>query len=281
MYYCVLVKKLCQSRLLSWNVAPLLDHRLLDLPWVCLGPCADLIRNINTLLSRLKLGHKFGDMLAGSLWLKRTIFLGSILDNSLGLVITLFLSFLESTSRWSTDLPWFLGTPCDWCELLHRFLLNTAHLLGPFRTLGVGCVARGFILTLLLNLSLALNNIILNIMFLLLSPALRFILSPTNLRSLNLTILNQRFSANVHCLLDSNLLILNEAAFPKVLLTFFLLLRVIVCHIGCVASLVIRVVTLDNIIILSFFNHLYFVNTFLTSFSNSCKAYGSCIFTLT
>merc|ERR1719250_466811 len=73
-------------------------------------------------------------MLAGSLGLKRTIFLRSILDNSLGLVITLFFSFLESTSRWSTDLPWFLGTPSDWCELLYRFLLNTAHLLGPFRT---------------------------------------------------------------------------------------------------------------------------------------------------
>merc|ERR1719431_684314 len=219
-----LSEKLCQSRLLSWNVAPFLDHRLLYLPWVCLGPCTDLLRNINTLLSRLKLGHKFGDMFAGSLGLKRTMFFRSILDNSLGLVITLLFSFLESTSRWSTDLPWFLGTSSDWCELLHRLLLNTAHLLGPFRTLGVGCVARGFILTLLLNLSLALNNIILNIMFLLLSPALRFILSPTNLRSLNLTIFDQRFSANTNSLLESNLLILYEAVLPEVLFTFFLLL---------------------------------------------------------
>merc|ERR550519_376147 len=116
--------------------------------------------------------HKFGDMLAGSLGLKRTLFLRSILDNCLGLVIALFFSFLESTSRWSTYLPWFLGTPCDGCELLDRLLLNSAHFLGPLGALGVGCVARGFIFTLLLNLSLALNNIIFNIMFLLLCPAL-------------------------------------------------------------------------------------------------------------
>ena len=76
------------------------------------------------------------------------------MDNCLRLAITLF------------------GTACDWCELLHWLLLNSAHFLGPFRALGVGCVARGFIFALPFNLSLALNNIIFNIMFLLLSLAL-------------------------------------------------------------------------------------------------------------
>merc|ERR1719250_381501 len=220
--------RLGQSRFLRWHVAPLLDHWLLHLPWVCLGSGADLLGNIHTLLSRLQLGHQLGDMLAGPLRLKRTLLLGRVLDNSLGLVITLLFSFLESTSRGSTDLPWLLGASSDWSELLHRFLLNSAHLLGPLGTLGVGSVARGFILTFLLNLSLALNNIILNIMFLLLGPALRFILSPTNLRSLNFTVLDQGFSTNIHCLLESNLLVLYEAAFPEGLLTLFLLLRVIV-----------------------------------------------------
>merc|ERR1712013_795631 len=110
--------RLCQSRFLRWHIAPLLDHWLLYLPWVCLGSGAFL--------------------------------LGRVLDNSLGLVIALLFSFLESTSGWCTDLP---------C------------LLGPLGALSVGGVARGFILTFLLNLSLALNNIILNIMFLLLCPA--------------------------------------------------------------------------------------------------------------
>merc|ERR1719250_434472 len=171
--------RLCQSRFLRWHIAPLLDHWLLHLPWVCLGPGADLLGNINTLLSRLQLGHQLGDMLAGSLGLKRTLLLGGVLDNSLGLVIALLFSFLESTSRRCTDLPWLLGTPSEWGELLDRFLLNSAHLLGPLGALSVGGVARGFILTFLLNL-----------MFLLLGPALRFILSPTNLRSLNFTVLD-------------------------------------------------------------------------------------------
>merc|ERR1719312_2378641 len=118
-------------------------------------------------------------------------------------------------------------------------------------------------------------------MFLLLSPALRFILSSTNLRPFNLTILYQRFPANTYCLLESNLLILNEAAFLEVFLTFFLLLGLIVCYISSVASLIIRVVTLDNIIILSFLNHLNFVNTFFTSFSNSSKVWSTVLFTLT
>merc|ERR1719250_575922 len=182
--------RLCQSRFIRWHIAPLLDHWLLHLPWVCLGPGADLFGNINTLLSRLQLGYQLGDMLAGSLGLQRTLLLGRVLDNSLGLVIALLFSFLESTSRGSTDLPWLLGTPGDWSEFLDRFLLNSAHLLGPLGALSVGGVARGFILTFLLNLSLALNNIILNIMFFLLGPAFRFILSSTNLRSLNFTVLD-------------------------------------------------------------------------------------------
>merc|ERR1719250_285062 len=163
--------RLCQSRFLRWHIAPLLDHWLLHLPWVCLGPGADLLGNINTLLSRLQLGHQLGDMLAGPLGLKRTLLLRGVLDNSLGLVIALLFSLLESTSGRCTDLPWFLGTPGDWSEFLDRFLLHSAHLLGPLGALSVGGVARGFILTFLLNFSLALNNIILNIMLLLLCPA--------------------------------------------------------------------------------------------------------------
>merc|ERR1711892_1003068 len=102
-------------------------------------------------------------------------------------------------------------------------------------------------------------------MNLLLSPALRLILSPTDLRSLDVAVLHQRISVD--------------------LLTFFFLLRIIVGDIGCVTSLVIRVITLNYIIILSLLHHLYFVNTSLTittrgNSSNSTKAHISVISSL-
>ena len=54
----------------SWHVAPLLDNRLLDLPWVGAGPGADFLGNVNALLSRLEERHQFGDVLALLLGLK-------------------------------------------------------------------------------------------------------------------------------------------------------------------------------------------------------------------
>merc|ERR1711892_572481 len=50
-------------------------------------------------------------MLAGTLGLKSTLFLGSILDNSLGFVETLLSSLLESTTSWGTELPGSLVHP--------------------------------------------------------------------------------------------------------------------------------------------------------------------------
>merc|ERR1719348_1382448 len=117
-------------------------------------------------------------------------------------------------------------------------------------------------------------------MNLLLGPALRLVFSSADLRSLDITILDERSSADGNGLIESNLFILDETALSEVLLAFFLLLRLVVCDISCVTSLVIRVVTLDNIIILSFFNHLNLVNTFLASFSNSGKSWSSIFFTL-
>ena len=77
----------------------------------------------------------------------------------------------------------------------------------------------------------ALNNIILNIMFLLLGPALTLILGPADLRALNITILDKGSSANLDSLVESNLLVVDEAVLSEVLLTFLLLLRLIVGHI--------------------------------------------------
>merc|ERR1712106_533733 len=113
---------------------------------------------------------------------------------------------------------------------------------------------------------------ILNIMNLLLSPALRLILSSTYFRSLNITVLDQRGSANSNSLIKSNFLIFNETVFPVVLLALLLLLRLVVCDVSSVAPLVIGVITLHNIIILSLFNYLHLVNTFLASSSYSSKS---------
>merc|ERR1712128_385154 len=98
-------------------------------------------------------------------------------------------------------------------------------------------------------------------MNLLLSPALRLVLSPTNLWTLNITILNQRCPAYLHSLIESNLFILYEAGLPVILLTVLFLLGLIVCDISSVAPLVIGVIALHNI-----------VNTFLASSCYSSKA---------
>ena len=98
------------------------------------------------------------------------------------------------------------------------------------------------------------------IMNLLLGPAFRFILSPTDLWALDITVLHQRSSANLDSLIKGNLLILNETVLPKVLLALLLLLRLIVGGVGGVAPPVIAVVALDHIIILCLLNHLNLVN---------------------
>ena len=114
-------------------------------------------------------------------------------------------------------------------------------------------------------------------MNLLLGPALGLIFCSANLLSRGITIFHQRFSANLYSFFGSNLFIFNETSFSKVLLAFFLLLRLIAGDIRGVTSLVIAVVTLDNIIILNLLHHLNFVNTLLAissriSSSNISKA---------
>merc|ERR1712055_936463 len=116
-------------------------------------------------------------MLAGPLWLQGTLFLRGILDNSLHLVIALLFSWHKATASRGTQFPWFLGTTSDWGVLLHRLLLNSAHLLGPLGALGVGGVSRGLILTPLLNLS------------------------PTDLGALNITVLDKGSPADVGSLI--------------------------------------------------------------------------------
>ena len=145
----------------------------------------------------------------------------------------------EATTSRGAHLPGLLGAGGDGGELLDLLLGDAAHLLGPLGALGVGGVAGGLVLALLLHLGPALDNIILDVMHLLLSPALRLVLSATDLRSLNVTILDQRSSADLDCLVESNFLIINEATLSE------------------------AVVLLDNIIILRLLDHLHLVDASL------------------
>merc|ERR1711872_215657 len=191
----------------------------------------------------------------GSLRLKGALLLGGILDNSLGLVITDFSTLLESTASRGTQLPRLLGTSSDGGILLDTLLLNVAHLSRPLGALGEGGVTTGLIITLLILNSVTLNHIIL-----LLGPTLRLILSSIDLRALHNTVLDQGSSAHLHGLIEGNLLVVDETVLSEVLLTFLLLLRLVVGHIGGVAPPVVRVVTLDNLIIFSLLHHLDLVN---------------------
>merc|ERR1711994_950780 len=206
------------------------------------------------------------------LGLKGALLLGGILDNSLGLVITDLSALLESTASRGTQLSRLLGTSSDGSVFLDCLLVHIANFSGPLGALGEGGVTTGLILTLLILDGLTLNNIIFNFMFLLLGPALRLILSSTDLRALYITVLDQGSSAHLHCLIEGNLLVVDEAVLPEVLLTFLLLLGLVVGYIGGVAPPVIGVVTLDNLIIFSLLYHLHLVNAPLSISTRSCSS---------
>merc|ERR1712002_81363 len=211
-------------------------------------------------------------MLAGPLGLQGTLLLGSVLDDSLHLVEALLGSLLEATACRGTELPGLLGAACDRGVLLYLLLGDRAHLPGPLGALGVGGVSRGLVLALLFNLSGALNDVVLHIVNLLLGPALRFVLGPANLRSLDITILDERGSADLSSLVEGNLLILDETVLPEVLFTVLLLLGLVVGDIGGVAPPVVGVVALDNIVVLGLLDHLNLIDTSLAVSTRT----GSC-----
>merc|ERR1719397_632021 len=249
-----------KARLLSGNVAPLLDDGLLDLPGVGPGPGADLLGHVHALLGGLQLGNQLGHMLASPLGLKATLLLGGVLDHGLHLVKALLSSFLEATAGRGTELPGLLGASGDRGVLLHWLLRHRADLLGPLGALGVGGVATGVVLTLLLHLRPALDHIVLHVVHLLLGPAFGLVLSPADLGALHVTVLHQRSPADSGCLVEGDLLVLDEATLPEVLLAVLLLLGLVVGGVGGVAPPVVGVVALHHVVVLRLLHHLHLVN---------------------
>merc|ERR550532_2721585 len=259
-----LVRFLGQARLLGRDVAPLLDDGLLDLPGVGSGPGADLLGHVHTLLSWAELGDRLGDVLTGPLGLQGTLLLGGVLDDSLDLVVTLLISLCEPTASGGAELPGLLGAAGDGGVLLHILLGDAAHLPGPLGALGVGGVAGGLVLALLLHLSPALHHVVLHVVNLLLGPTLGLVLSPADLGSLDVTVLHQGSPADLHRLVEGDLLVIDEAALPEVLLALLLLLWLVVGDVGGVAPLVVAVVALHVVFVLDHLHHLHLVDTSLT-----------------
>ena len=114
-------------------------------------------------------------MLAGPLRFQGTLLLGGILHNGLSFVVTLLGTLLEATASGGTELPGLLGTSGDGGVLLHLLLGDGAHLPWPLGALGVGGVARGLVLALLLDDGLAGHHVVLNVVLLLQSLALRLV----------------------------------------------------------------------------------------------------------
>merc|ERR1712003_439383 len=123
--------------------------------------------------------------------------------------------FVSLPNRKRCELPGLLGTSGLGGVLLDLLLGDAADLPGPLGALGVGGVAGGLVLALLLVLSSALDHVVLDIMDLLGSPALGLVLSAADLGSLNVTILDQRSSADLDSLVEGNLLVLDETALSE------------------------------------------------------------------
>merc|ERR1719495_796027 len=96
--------RLGQARLGSGNVAPLLDHWLLDLSWVGARPGADLLGDVHALLGRLEEGHQLGDVLALLLGLQVASLLWDFRDDGLSLGEALLWAGLQLAAGWATEL---------------------------------------------------------------------------------------------------------------------------------------------------------------------------------
>jgi len=258
--------RLGQARLSSWNIAPLLDDWLLNLPGVGARSRADLLGDVDTLFSWLEQGNQLSDVLALLLGLQVASLFWDFRDNSLSLGEALLWAGLQLAAGWATELLGHLLTLGLGRVLLDILLLRLTDLLRPLGTLLFSSVTLGDILALLLLNGLTLNNVILNIVLMIPGGALGLVDGPALNRSLPIT--DQWGVTEVDLLLRSNLPVLDEAILNEVLLTLLLLLGLKVSGVGGVTLLAVAMLASHNIVILCLLNHDNLVNTPLAGSSD-------------
>jgi hypothetical protein len=257
---------LSQTSLLGWDVTPLLDDGLLDLPWVGSGSGADLLGDIDTLLLGLEEGDQLGDVLARSLGLQVTVFLWDLLDDGFLLVEALLWSGGKKTARWTAKFSWDLLTLGFGAELGDLLLLGLTFLTGPLGTLLFSGVTLGDILALLVLDGVTDNNIIFNIVLVVSGLAQAFVDSLTFLWALTGT--DEWSVTELDLLIEGDLLVFDETVLDEVLLALFFLLGLEVGGVGGVTTGSVTVLTFDDVIVFGLFNHYDLVDTTLTSGSN-------------
>merc|ERR1711973_3627 len=271
------IGRLSQTGFGSWHVAPLLDNGLLDLPWVGAGPGADLLGDVNALLSGLQQGHQLGDVLALLLGLQVAGLLGHLGDDSLGPWEALLWARLQLTARWAAKLFGDLLTLSLRRILLDVLLLGLTDLLGPLGTLLLSGVTLSDILALLFLDGLALNNVILDVVLVIPGLALGLVDGPTFLWALSIT--DEWSVAKFDLLSGSNLPVVDEAVLDEVLLALLFLLGLEVSGVGGVTLLGVAVLALNDIVVLSLLNHHDLVDTPLASSGNGSNVQGNIIAT--
>merc|ERR1719334_2535248 len=115
-------------------------------------------------------------------------------------------------------------------------------------------------------------------MNLLLGPTLGLVLSSADLRTIFVTILDQRCPTDIGCLVEGDLFVLDETVLPEVFLALLLLLGLVVSDVGGVTPPVVGVVALHHIIVLCLLHHLPLVNTPLTVSTRSSSCYSTKVY---
>ena len=179
-----------QSWFLWWDIAPFLGHGLHNPPWISLGLLADLLGHINTLFHRSQLWHQLGHMGASSLRNEVTHLIWDVGDNSLCLLVTLFWTWDKSTASRTTQSLGHLLTLGHGVGLGPELLGDGAHLPGPLAALLISHISTLGQLTFLLVLCPAVGDIVHHSVGIVPGPTLADILSPTHLRTSQVTILN-------------------------------------------------------------------------------------------
>lgn len=258
-----------------WNVTPLLDNGLGDLLGVGPLPGADLLGDINALLSGLQRRNKLGDVTARSLGLQRTGLLGNLLDDGLLLVETFLGSRLQNTAGGSAKLSGDLLTVGLGGVLLNTLGVLTALIPGPFGTFLLGGVALSLVDTFFFLDDLASDDVIFNVMFVVAGLTLGLVDGLTF--DGTFTITDQGSVAEPDGLFEGNLLVLDEAVLLEVLVALLLLLGLEVGGVGGVAPLGVAMVALDLLVVFGLFDHHNLVDTSLTGGSNGADVKGGII----